>query len=481
MRPGGWRERQETQALAAVVAICAGLLAMPFRAHIDDSDAMLYRVVVRHMVEDGAWLNLRYLPRVYPQFREHLPFGFWPYAAAVRLFGEGALPVVGAAVALGMLGVTGAVARRLFGTWGAVVALGALGCAESFFNFAARARLDGELMLLANLAAAPILLGRVNARAWLWAGASAAAAVLVKGPFGLVPLAAASAALALTGRPRALLMGAVTGVAACLPLGAFLYFNRRWGDGSWWNGYAVGQLFASASGARTDGQVSALVPLQAVAGRFWPGLPVALLGAWAAFGLRRWVPSWLELGPERRNATRRVALCCAFMLLALALPSRKLWYHALVAFPGLALLAGAGGAAVLERWAGQRTRARFVIVALWAAALVVWISAGLGVGRRVEPTRQVACAEFHAWFEQLPPHAPVRVVAPQPWSATATLAAEYRLDPVAEAQGTPEGARAALESAPETLALVSDEVLTREPAGWSRLAQARGWTLLRRK
>src|SRR5947209_16070156 len=81
---------------AALLVFGSALLALPVTGHVDDSDADVYRVVVRNMVADHAWLDLRYLPRVHPHFHEHLPFGFWPFAAAVRMFGEGAIAVVGA-------------------------------------------------------------------------------------------------------------------------------------------------------------------------------------------------------------------------------------------------------------------------------------------------------------------------------------------------------------------------------------------------
>jgi hypothetical protein len=36
----------------------------------------------------------RCLTHLYPHFREHLPFGFWPFAVAVAAFGERAPPAV---------------------------------------------------------------------------------------------------------------------------------------------------------------------------------------------------------------------------------------------------------------------------------------------------------------------------------------------------------------------------------------------------
>src|SRR5260370_7009952 len=77
------------------LVLCAGLLISPWRGHVDDTDAQLYQVVARNMARDGRWLDPSYLPSIYPHYREHLPFGFWPMALATALFGEGALPVLG--------------------------------------------------------------------------------------------------------------------------------------------------------------------------------------------------------------------------------------------------------------------------------------------------------------------------------------------------------------------------------------------------
>src|SRR4051794_30827003 len=87
-------------ALLLILALAFVLLVGASRGHVDDTDAQLYQVIARHLVEDRGALALRYEPGIYPAFHEHLPFGFWPFAAAVAVFGEGALPFAGALMSL---------------------------------------------------------------------------------------------------------------------------------------------------------------------------------------------------------------------------------------------------------------------------------------------------------------------------------------------------------------------------------------------
>ena len=62
-------------AAGLALLLASAALVPPWTGHVDDTDAQLYQVVARHMVEDGRWLDLRYWPGVHPVFREHLPFG----------------------------------------------------------------------------------------------------------------------------------------------------------------------------------------------------------------------------------------------------------------------------------------------------------------------------------------------------------------------------------------------------------------------
>jgi 4-amino-4-deoxy-L-arabinose transferase-like glycosyltransferase len=401
------------------------LLALPMFAHSDDGDAQLYQVVVRHMLEDRTWTDLRYEPNVHPHYREHLPFGLWPYRIAVQLFGEGALTPVGFLFGLATLLATGLLARRLFGDGAGVAAVLVLGLTESFYDVAGRARLDGPLLLFATLAAAPVLVGAK--RGWLWALLAASAAVLIKGPFGLLPLVAACVVMR---KPLGLLVAA----AATLPALLFLYI-----DDSWWRGYVVDQLLASATGARTDGQTAFYLPLRVLVGRFWPGLPLLVLAA-------------------RDKQLRTVLLWSLAILVLLCLPARKLWFHALVAFPALAIAAGAAARQWLER--------RHAAPALAAVAALLWLGDTLGLAHLAGKKPYIFCTAFAPYFR--PAGTQAVVIADWPWHAISSLAAErgwivYR------------GER--LEGA--DVAFVADDSHV-DTTGWTVRAHAQDWTILER-
>ena len=184
--------------LALVISLAA--LVAPWTGHVDDTDAQLYQVVARHMVEDGRWLDLRYLPGVHEQFREHLPFGLWPWALAIRVAGEQSLAPLAGLFTLGTLLVVGWVGRRLGGWSMATVAILVLGTTESFIIYGGRPRLDPLLLLCVAGSLAPVLAWPPNARRWLVGAVLAAAATLVKGPFGFLPFLAAGLAVALEWR-----------------------------------------------------------------------------------------------------------------------------------------------------------------------------------------------------------------------------------------------------------------------------------------
>src|SRR5687767_8530330 len=164
-------------AFGAAFVLAIALVTAPWAGHVDDSDAQLYQVVARHMVEDGTWTELRYLPTVYPRFREHLPFGLWPYAAAIRILGEGALAPLGGLWTLATVALVGWLGTRLLGARAGLAAMLVLATTESFFAYGGRSKLDPPLVLLATLGATPLLLGRTGLGGLLLAtGAGAAAA-----------------------------------------------------------------------------------------------------------------------------------------------------------------------------------------------------------------------------------------------------------------------------------------------------------------
>src|SRR5205085_8872334 len=190
-------------AWAAAFALAATLLITPWLGHFDDTDAQLYQVVIRKMAERRAWMDPGYFDHFAAHYRDHLPFGIWPFAIAQVALGEFAPRVVAASFSLATLAGLAVAGRKLLGEWPALAAVLVLATTETFFRYGGATRLDPLLVLVANAAAAPILLGSRGAAGWASAGFGAAAAVLVKGPFGILPLIAASGARAIADRsPR---------------------------------------------------------------------------------------------------------------------------------------------------------------------------------------------------------------------------------------------------------------------------------------
>lgn len=383
----------------SAAALLALLCAWPAYVHVDDTDAGLYRTVVRHLVEDGAWTTLRYLPTAHPQFREHLPFGLWPFAAAQRL-GELGPPLVAFATALVTLVL---LARRR------PLAALVLGLTPAFFTTAALVRLDGWALLGAALVTLGLSEERLGRRAWAFAALGAVVGVAAKGPFGGVPLVAFALARAWEARSgRPLLAGAAVGAVALVLPAAFLLTASA----DWWQGYVVDQLVASARGSRGDGSSAPWAPLVSVVGRFWPGL--ALL----AWGTLR------EPGRWRSAGVARLATASGLMLGLLALSGRHVWNHTFVVYPALALLA-AEWESTLPAWLGRVGPA---VAAVSAVGLLV--AGALGLMARLTPC--VVPASAKAWLAE---HAdrPLAVVPPArggPWRLLATLADEHRAVPV---------------------------------------------------
>jgi 4-amino-4-deoxy-L-arabinose transferase-like glycosyltransferase len=457
LSPLGW--------VSLAIFACA-LLALPRTGHVDDSDSAVYRVVVRNLVADGSWFELRYLPTVHPHFHEHLPFGFWPTAVAVRLFGEGAIPFVGGLETLLMLLAVAWLAQRIAGGLAGAAAFVLLATAESIFVLGPTARLDPLLLLLTTLSMAPFLsFAEPSRERWtetnrrgLWLGAACAAlATLVKGPFGLLPWCCASAARAVCDRRwQTLGFGIVGAVLAVLPVAAFLGFDRWFGSGTWWDGYGRAQLFASAVGARGEGVWPAWYPLYVVVGRFAQVLPFALLGC--VLALRR---------PDRE--LRTVALTCVLMLVALMLPARKAWNHTLIVFPPLAIL---GGVALRRVLTAPARALRFAQAGVAVLAVALVAAAGLGVGRRLWRPRCAASGPLHDGLARLPPGTPVAVVSDEPsWLTVGSLADELHLAP------------APLTSLPTSgysWALIEQQRKADVPR-WRLVTSGTGWTFLERE
>jgi len=428
--------KAERVAWVSALVVCAALLAAPWRGHVDDFDAQLYRVVARNLARDHSWFDLRCLPSLHPVFRDHLPFAFWPAAAAIRAGSERAIDPLYALMTLGAIAVSGAIARRLAGDWAGVAAILLLGTCESIWQYGGRLLLDPPLLLFATASAAMALAGR-----WGWAAALGGLATLVKGPFGLLPLACVAAVRLRDWRAPAAV------AAAMVPFAVFLAVDPA---GGWRSGYFEGQLLASAAGGRTDGIAAWWFPLAVVARRFWPGFPFLLLAVWAA----------------RRNAALRPLLfACALMLAALCLPQRKWGNHAYVAFPLLAALAGAAAGPLLERMQANLRLAAMVALAAIACGLSL---SGLGA-RVLQPACPYSTALRPA-LDGIAARSVVLVAGAEPGDLT-TLAAERDLVP----RSVPDipsdaGVRDAIARGPVAI-----------PPGWTVTARAGPLAVLRNR
>ena len=453
------------------MVLAAGLLVAPMWGHVDDTDAQLYQVIIRHLVRDHRWLKLSYLPTLHPQFREHLPFGFWPGALCVRLLHtERCLPLLGALWSLLTVGLVGWEARRIGGWWAAVSSMGLLAFNETFFRYGARARLDPLLILLSFTSAVPLLGGPVTKFKWIKAALGASLSVLVKGPFGLVLLSAAVLARGLQERKRSFWAKGIAALcAALIPISIFLLVDKLWWGGAWWNGYVREQLLASASGHRVDGTDGFFFPFLSIAGRFWPGLPLVGWAVWNA-----WRPS-PRVAADLRVSLRLLSLSAIFSLLILCLPHRKWWNHELIAYPVLALLAGVGSQPWLSAFFHLKHRIAVAAVAGCLLTASVWTLTLTGMGRHLLPAPCVVSTDFSLALSRLASHStPVFEVSAEPdWQIIAELAAEKNLEPIW---------RAALpvEAPPGSIALVNDQTFDsfrKLPLRWALIRRAAGWAL----
>jgi 4-amino-4-deoxy-L-arabinose transferase-like glycosyltransferase len=457
---------------AAVLLLGAALLTAPWHGHLDD-DSQLYLVVARHIAAGEGWLDLRYLPGAYDHFREHLPFGFWPYALAIRHVGEWSVGPLAALFSLMTVAVVGIATLRLAGPAGAIVAMLALATPDTCWLYGGRLRLDPPLLFFATTAALPLLFERVRPAGWIVAVASAALAASIKGPFGLLPLPAAAFASALAYRhPQRALAGLAAVLVAATPLASFLWADHALGGGSWWHGYLEQQLYASATGRRTDGVLAWYYPFMAVLGRFWPGFVLVLVGAYRAVRAAFRSPAD---GP-----ILALGLNALFLLAGLCLPARKVWNHELLAFPALALLSGAAVEPRLSAWIEARgLRLRVISAGLGLLALTMVIASIAGMGARLLPEPCPSSQDLAASLAGLAPGDPVLVVAPViDWTTLANLAAERRVIPWPLQELPEEMSRGTSGVAGARVAMVKEPESQKRPIGpWLRVAWARGWSV----
>ena len=241
------------------------------------------------------------------------------------------------------------------------------------------------------------------------------------------------------------------------------------GTATWWQGYVIDQLYASAIGLRSDGEPG-LVPIRTLAGRFWPALPLALWGI--AIGLR-------DITRRPPHATAIVAVHTVATIGLLCLPSRKIWHHALVVYPALAVLAGIAAGPLLEQHLVSPRRARTALIALGMMAVILASASAAGAGAWL--TSRV-CIVPGTLAASIPSDTDVLVVSSWiDWRALAALAAEHRLIPWPAL--SLEGASPLAGSGPATpgrraqAALVRDDIPAGPHAGWRQGRHEGDWTL----
>lgn len=426
-----------------------------FYRHVDVSDANLYRVIARHLVEDDAWLSLRYLPTAYPHFFEHLPFGLWPMAVVIRLFGEGALPLEGLLVGAMTVALVGLAARQLAGEGAGLVAAATLALTQNFFFLSTLTLLDGPLLLGAALSL--VGLSRPRLDGWFIALTllGALVGVATKGPFGLLtPIAMLGARSLLERDVKAVAMGGLLVVAAVAPIALFV-----WTSPAWLEGYGRNQLLGSMTGARMDGDPSRGFALISLLQTAWPALGVLPL---SLPPLRQRLAPGAPLRP-----LALVSLALVAVVVGLSLPTRKVAHHVFVAFPLTAVWAGVVVGPALERLPRQRVAAAFAV--LVAAGLV---AGPLGIARFYCGPPCAFSTVFAEALSALPAGSDIEVVATDsPWPSLSALSAERRLVPIhVHALGDSHTARWAIVEAR----------LWAPTDGWLELARAGELVLVRR-
>lgn len=182
-----------TSLLVAAIALCIFMVGLGDQ-YVWSENETRPGLVAREMVLHGHWLVPRLAGNVYP---DKPPLFIW-LVALLSPHGVSAwsLRLPAAVAAAATVGVTHALAARLFGGAGALVAAAVLAGSPAFVHWARTGRMESLLVLW-------ITLTFWSARAWLDTGALRQAAlagfwmglgVLTKGPFALVSVPAVTLA-----------------------------------------------------------------------------------------------------------------------------------------------------------------------------------------------------------------------------------------------------------------------------------------------
>lgn len=346
------------KAVLGLLLAAATLAIYLYGAHgfaLADPDEARYGEIAREMIESGDWTT----PHLnYAKYFEKPPLVYWGTALAMRAFGGSELAVRLPTVLAGLLtlGLTAALARRLYGAATGLLAAAVLAAAPLFGFMAIVLTLDMSLTLFVTAALAAVWLAWSGGgdRRWVRvAYVATALAILVKGPVAAVLVGGVAFLFSLThGGWRALRpwfdwRALVLALAIVLPW--FLLVG--WRNPEFWHFFIVDQHLHRYTSTKEHGEpIWFFLPV--VLGALAPWSLVLALdpGAWrGAVDPRRWTP-----------ATRFLALWAAVILVFFSLSISKLVTYALPALPPLAILAAR---AVL--WAIGRGRTAGLARAAW--------------------------------------------------------------------------------------------------------------------
>lgn len=354
---------------AFALAVLAGaLLFWRLGAYpLTDGDAGYYGRVARNVIESGDWGVLRFDPANPTSDVDKPPLGIWMTAVVFRAFGP--TDVVARAwhglVALGLLGLTAALAARVSGRRAVLLAPTVLLTSGLFFYQAREAMLDVPLAVCLTLAMW-LVCGAGPARFWARYYAACAVVglgVMIKGPVAAA-LVAVPFAMMVAGAGRnnqqafpRIAARALGGV--CIVLAVALPWHVL--------------VFSRAGASFADMYVGTLSWRRYLDPQFPPGVAIVPYAGLTLVGLLPWaglaIPAlWVAWG-ERRSQPG-VALLCAYILWAIVFfglsPGKIIIRYILPIVPAFAVLI----AAFLSRPPSRALRGAALATIIIGAALV---------------------------------------------------------------------------------------------------------------
>jgi 4-amino-4-deoxy-L-arabinose transferase-like glycosyltransferase len=362
--------------VACLLAYGSGLGDVPFYTRGEPREGL----VVREMVRTGEWI----VPaRPEGEVARKPPLFYWLAAPLLRAMPDApelALRLPSAALATAAVALVWAVARAAVGGGAALPAALVLATSFEWTRAATSARVDMALAapLAAVLAAWMLVLAGRDRRWLVLAAAGATAATLAKGPVALAVPALAAAALAAALRDA----GVVRRLGVLPVLGAAALAAGAW--------YAA--AFAEQGRAFFDVVVKENVVrfIDTDDARTGHAHGLLYLLALGLVGLLPWVPLLPLVRVRRADGRAAPLLLCAawaaVVLVFFSAANAKRSVYLLPAFPGVAILVGAGaaeGGGRLARGAALLYLPGLVVMAALAAAAaagvdpVAWLGAWL--------------------------------------------------------------------------------------------------------